>query len=591
MKFLPLFCFLFLVSCHSQSWNERTDRNFSKEIKNSFKNKLPQLDKINFFELMGRVPSPRELELGRALFNDPILSRNNDVSCATCHLSNHGFADGNSLNVGALGKGGPHGDNVGKAFSEGVISDKRSLGHDEFGYSAHSFMFRNSLSTINVAYRVNKVTNRGLFWDGRFGDLLFQVLLPIHTGEEMCGDNPIVLDKKGNNLFQEGGKIFDKSVRLTHTNSFDSYTGLNTNNFNGQPIVVKGIPYKRPNNSISIPNRNECLALAIAKLRKVKFYQQEFKTIYQSDITDRTLSMALSSFILTHVSQNTSYDKWLAGKSTLNNGQLKGLAIFFTPIGEEVEIGGHKIKGAGCISCHSGGTFGGKGFASLGVRSDLRSSLSRPIHINSSRSGFFDRPRDQRGLIPSCHIEKISASEDGYAPDIGLARGSLKKDDCFQMRIPPLRNVIETFPYFHHGSEKSHGQQFKDFKDRAKHGLKNAIRYHLRGPIHLAQKNRINPLNPFFDDLFQLDTFVPYFSQNFLYPGILKEGKQLKYFPLALSDQDMDDLVSFVAEGLYDPNAVKKGALGNDVSHPSTVPSGLNPSITRDHGHQLEFPK
>ncbi|MCO4795252.1 MAG: cytochrome-c peroxidase, partial [Bacteriovoracaceae bacterium] len=77
---------------------------------------------------MGRIPTGSELELGRQLFSDTILSRNNDVSCATCHLSNHGFADGNTLNVGTMGKGGPNGDNVGHKFDTGKLSVDRSLG-------------------------------------------------------------------------------------------------------------------------------------------------------------------------------------------------------------------------------------------------------------------------------------------------------------------------------------------------------------------------------------------------------------------------------------------------------------------------------
>ena len=50
-----------------------------------------------------------------------------------------------------------------------------------------------------------------------------------------------------------------------------------------------------------------------------------------------------------------------------------------------------------------------------------------------------------------------------------------------------------------------------------------------------------------------------------------------------------DDLYQFVAFSLWDKDAVKKGSLGNDISHPRYVPSGLTPSITRDNGHQLEL--
>ncbi len=38
-----------------------------------------------------------EVELGRQLFFDPVLSSDNDMSCATCHQPDHGFSDGRQL--------------------------------------------------------------------------------------------------------------------------------------------------------------------------------------------------------------------------------------------------------------------------------------------------------------------------------------------------------------------------------------------------------------------------------------------------------------------------------------------------------------
>lgn len=271
-----------LFSCESKrSFREeiaplKTNQVFKAALEKYRGEPLPVLEKINFAKALGRTPSQKELELGRMLFNDTILSRNNDVSCATCHLSNHGFADGNSITVGSGGQGGPTGDNVGEEFGEGQLSLKRNLGDFSHGHLAHHFMFRNSLSTLNVAYRVNKVTNTGLFWDGRFGDLLFQVLLPIHTPEEMCGTNPIVKTAAGKNPFRPGGTLFPEPITINHTNSYDEFTGLDTGNFNSQPVTIKGIPYRRRNNQISVPNRNECLALAISKLKLSPLYKKHF---------------------------------------------------------------------------------------------------------------------------------------------------------------------------------------------------------------------------------------------------------------------------------------------------------------------------
>ena len=579
-----------LFGCENHRWSEIKDKAFSNQVRSDFKDRLPNLPKPNYNEALGRVPSANELELGRMLFNDPVLSRNNDISCATCHLTNHGFADGNALNVGAMGKGGPHGGNVGSTFAKGVLSTDRTIGDDSLGYYAESFMFRNSLSTVNTIYRIDKTKNVGLFWDGRFGDLGFQTLLPIHTKEELCGANPIALDSEGNNPFRKGGPIFKEPVKIYHTNSADAYTGRDTGKFNGQPVIIDHIPYKRPNNTISIPTRNECLAITLAKLNRIKWYRDKFKEVYKIDVIgDRHLSAALMSFISTHIADETPYDSWLKGEESLTRSQLIGMVSFFTPLGEEYQYKDLVIKGAGCFNCHDGGTFGGSQFHSLGIRSDYRSPLSRATVIQDSRTGFFNRPRLQRGLAPECHVSNVTVSSNGLAPDMGKANQSSDTEDCFKMRVPPLRNVIETFPYFHHGTERAKGHKFDHLEDQAIASLKNVILYHLRGPINITQKNRGNVLKPYFDDLLQLDPLIPFYRLNFWGPGMRGDMKTMSYFPVNLSEENLNGLVDFVAYGLWDKEAVVEGDLGNDLSHPEEVPSGLSPSITRDEGNQLEI--
>ncbi len=53
--------------------------------------------------------SPQEIDLGRYLFFDPVLSGNGTVSCATCHNPQKGFSDGLSTSIGANGEKLPRG--------------------------------------------------------------------------------------------------------------------------------------------------------------------------------------------------------------------------------------------------------------------------------------------------------------------------------------------------------------------------------------------------------------------------------------------------------------------------------------------------
>ncbi len=560
-----------------QEWNDEVRSLFSQ---------LKPLEPPAYHEIFGKQPNSAELELGRMLFNDPILSRNNDVSCATCHLANHGFADGNSLNVGTMGIGGPTGDTVGRSFGQGALSLNRSLGDDGFGFLASRHMFRNSLSTINVVYRANETTREGLFWDGRFGSLDFQSLLPIHTAIEMCGTNPVPQTAQSKNPFRKGGPIFRKNVVINHSHSYDAVTGADTGRFNSQPESIEGVPNQRPDGRWSIPTRNECLAISIAKLRLVPGYRRLFKDAFAIDqINEKNLSRALSTFIMSHVATNTAFDRFLTGEENLSKEELRGLVMFMTPLGQKKRIMGTEIRGVGCASCHQPPLFGGNGFASLGVISDQRSSLTIPNNVSDLENGFFTRSRLQRGKLPQCHVKGVTTTK-SYAPDIGRAGATFKRDDCFKFRIPPLRNIIETYPYFHHGTARAQGYKTENLVDRAYKALEQVISYHLRGPIDASFVSRIDYRKIFFDDLYQKDLLIPHYGQNFT--NDQTQGD--KYLPIRLKQSEMADLVTFLAKSLLDTEATKIGGFGNNISHPRVVTSGLSPSITRDQGHQGEIP-
>jgi parallel beta-helix repeat protein len=100
--------------------------------------------------------TPEKIALGRMLFFDPLLSEDNDVSCASCHHPDFGFADGLQTAVG--------------------------LGATGFGpeRSGGASLTRNTLSLWNVGY------NAFFFWDGRVDSLEDQVLVPLSHPDEMA---------------------------------------------------------------------------------------------------------------------------------------------------------------------------------------------------------------------------------------------------------------------------------------------------------------------------------------------------------------------------------------------------------------------
>ena len=90
--------------------------------------------------------TPQEIDLGRYLFFDPVLSLDGSMSCATCHVPAKGFSDGLPTSIG----------------------------------NKHMKMDRGAPTLWNVAY-----LNR-LFWDGRANTLEEQLEGSLFSEEEMA---------------------------------------------------------------------------------------------------------------------------------------------------------------------------------------------------------------------------------------------------------------------------------------------------------------------------------------------------------------------------------------------------------------------
>lgn len=91
-------------------------------------------------------PLQAQVELGRHLFHDPLLSADGSVSCASCHLQAKGFSDPRPLSVGVGGGMGS----------------------------------RNAMALVNLAF------DHSFFWDGREHSLSDQAFDPIRHPLEMA---------------------------------------------------------------------------------------------------------------------------------------------------------------------------------------------------------------------------------------------------------------------------------------------------------------------------------------------------------------------------------------------------------------------
>jgi len=98
--------------------------------------------------------------LGRKLYFDTRLSRDGTVSCASCHLPEHGFADPRAHSIGVGGHTTPR----------------------------------------NAPSLYNRALGKSFFWDGRVTSLEEQVLMPIENPDEMGNPVAQVLERLGGSL-------------------------------------------------------------------------------------------------------------------------------------------------------------------------------------------------------------------------------------------------------------------------------------------------------------------------------------------------------------------------------------------------------
>jgi cytochrome c peroxidase len=139
--------------------------------------------------------------------------------------------------------------------------------------------------------------------------------------------------------------------------------------------------------------------LTIEVLMSIPQYVDEFKKVFSKDgITIDEVTQAIAEFEKTLVTPNARFDQWLKGdKAALNESELAGYELF---------------KSSGCTACHNGTAVGSNSFQKMGV--------VEPYKTANKAEGL-------KGLTG-------------------------KDEDRFKFKVPTLRNVEMTYPYFHDGA-------------------------------------------------------------------------------------------------------------------------------------------
>jgi cytochrome c peroxidase len=150
----------------------------------------------------------------------------------------------------------------------------------------------------------------------------------------------------------------------------------------------------------------------LPKLRADEAYREAFATVYGSDPAPAHVLDALATFQRSLTTPNAPFDRHLRGeRDALTSEEERGYRLF---------------KDYGCVACHQGVNIGGNLF---------------------QRFGIFHDPFSQYPIRTA---------------DLGRFTITGQADDRFVFRVPSLRNVAVTAPYFHDGRTQTLEQAVRE---------------------------------------------------------------------------------------------------------------------------------
>ena len=143
----------------------------------------------------------------------------------------------------------------------------------------------------------------------------------------------------------------------------------------------------------------------LAKLRADAGYVAGFNSAYSQGLTQANVTEALASYVRSLLTPNARFDRYLRGEPhALTAREQQGYGLF---------------KAYGCVSCHQGINIGGNMYQKFGV------------------------------------FEETNGLEMSHPRDLGRYAVTGAPRDREVFRVPGLRNVAVTAPYFHDGRART----------------------------------------------------------------------------------------------------------------------------------------
>ena len=152
----------------------------------------------------------------------------------------------------------------------------------------------------------------------------------------------------------------------------------------------------------------------IAKLDADKEFSKAFKAVYPEGFTEATITDAIEQYEMTLITPDSRFDKWLKGDdNAITAEELEGYELF---------------KQYDCATCHVGQNLGGQSYELMGLRKHY--FADRGLEMTNEDNGRYKETQNER--------------------------------DRHRFKVPGLRNVEHTWPYYHDGTRETLEEAVRD---------------------------------------------------------------------------------------------------------------------------------
>ena len=152
----------------------------------------------------------------------------------------------------------------------------------------------------------------------------------------------------------------------------------------------------------------------IAKLKADRKFAKAFAKVYPDGLTQANITDAIEQFERTLLTPDSRFDKWLLGDdSALTANELNGYELF---------------KEYSCATCHAGQNLGGLTYELMGLRRHY--FADRGLELTNEDNGRYKETQQER--------------------------------DRHRFKVPGLRNVEHTWPYYHDGTRETLEEAVRD---------------------------------------------------------------------------------------------------------------------------------